>query len=656
MRSCFLAVLFFLSQVTQLTAPILAEVPEKTEVLPNSPYRTQTLQLDCGADLYTIFAESESGESIPMVSFVNDTFGDTDPTNDQLRYVWVYSYCSPSLAQKVNAAIPFLYHRVTPSKNGQPTEAPPVLFDFSKPLHSTWNRIQWLAIQLSVLDPHGWVWQASSRTYVRNRQANQQAHLQLGISILSDFRNSTEIGGSLIGDDDLQRMAINLGAQGLAGAFVSEKRLAERFQADEQRQRVDIGRNWELLRQRCEEEGLFFDPIENQTGQTEHALVWIKRDQAGQKLDRRPFQRRFLNIADPWSDPALKSWSGYSKTFFEDSDGRISAVSAPDSKPVDMIPLALYGLDFPKIPALLVDFRRVLNPKLREVSRQAINDISRFVLDITPFRNLSGFLVQKCAAIIPNKKGVDINQPSRAVTYAQLKSLLMLKDLFDPELKAMIVRDLETANVNPLADERNLEQSFAKAQYQALMTDVERNQLDRQIEQDRRRERVQLKYGTGKTALFKMLQLASLGIFRKKADTPEDIQTYLTARSMRYHLKLLEQVAQTPAPIEVGWAPSRFLPSLEFVARNSNQAPASVVGVLEKIYRNSTDTGVQLASVEGLAAFKRPEAELALARIERDSRLIQLSRARSVRGLRKEPSTPVMAEPTGWLSLMPAQN
>jgi hypothetical protein len=67
-----------------------------------------------------------------------------------------------------------------------------------------------------------------------------------------------------------------------------------------------------------------------------------------------------LNISNPWNDPRLRNWSGYTQRRYFDQDNRAITHDDPGVRSVDMIPLALYGLDHPKVPALLIDFRNSL--------------------------------------------------------------------------------------------------------------------------------------------------------------------------------------------------------------------------------------------------------------------------------------------------------
>jgi hypothetical protein len=97
----------------------------------------------------------------------------------------------------------------------------------------------------------------------------------------------------------------------------------------------------------------------------------------------RRFDKRFLNIATPWRDQRLLSWNSYTQTVYLDADNNRVPKDTPGAHKDELIPLALYGLDHPKIPILLVDFRAQLNPKSVKC-RVALLKMSR--VTFCPFR------------------------------------------------------------------------------------------------------------------------------------------------------------------------------------------------------------------------------------------------------------------------------
>ena len=133
-----------------------------------------------------------------------------------------------------------------------------------------------------------------------------------------------------------------------------------------------------------------------------------------------------------------------------------------------MIPLALYGLDHPKIPALLVDFRDSLNPKGREMSRRVLNDLTKNIFSLSSFGNIPYFLGRTAYNFVTGRRGMDLNQPTRLNSYSELKLLLSFNGSLDPKLQREIERRLEMVSVNPLSNDNQSEIQLARQQYDAL--------------------------------------------------------------------------------------------------------------------------------------------------------------------------------------------
>jgi hypothetical protein len=225
------------------------------------------------------------------------------------------------------------------------------------------------------------------------------------------------------------------------------------------------GHNWELLRQQAEANNLIFEPLELPDGSATHALLWIARGDLEANRGR-DFKGRFLNIANPWGDKHLTKWQGYTETRYYDAANRPCAPDAPGAHAVELIPLALYGLDHPRIPILLVDFRDTLNPKQREMSRRVLEDVARNVLAVSRF-DLPYFLGRTVYDYVTEKRGMDINQASRVRAYSQLKLLLSLDASLDPELRTEVSRRLEYVSLNPLENGRAAEVDTASVTFRA---------------------------------------------------------------------------------------------------------------------------------------------------------------------------------------------
>src|SRR5687767_13998790 len=400
--------------------------------------RLERIEVEGGAELITVFARLDGLEStkndkwIPLVSILRDTLGDSIVENNRLRYVWPLTYTRPSLKQRLAAAIPFFYARV--GNKDRTTRRPPPALDLASPESEVWNKIFWAAVQNLLLDPYGTPIKASTSSYRRNTSDYRKSHIIRALSVLSLYE-AVE-GESALSDAEMATIQARLLLTDKTfGGLVDDANLRSYYAKKTTQVRDERAHNWELLRQRAEAESLYFEPLLMPDGSATHALLWVaKRDLV--KLQDTPYQSRFLNIANPWNDKRLRNWNGYVETRYFDAENHLVSSDTPDAAAVEMIPLALYGLDSPKIPVLLVDFRDSYNPKKREMSRRVLNDVTRNFLSLSKFGNLPFFLGRTVYDFVTGRRGLDINQPSRLHTYSQLKLLLALNTSMDPELRS----------------------------------------------------------------------------------------------------------------------------------------------------------------------------------------------------------------------------
>jgi hypothetical protein len=591
-------------------------------------FRLERVQVEGGAELITIRARldgyegSDDGKWVPLVTVLRDTLGDLSPENDRLRYVWPLTYTRPTLGQRVSGAIPFLYSRVGNKKHVSDKAPPPVL-DLAASDRDVWNKILWTALQSLLLDPYGTPIKASSRSYQRNIADYRKSHIIRALSVLSLYQSVegapafsdaelTEIQarlrltdktfGGLIGDLNLQRY--------------NEKQITA---AGDQR-----GHNWELLRQRAEAESLFFEPLEMPDGSMTHALLWVAKPDLAANQSRK-YDKRFLNIANPWSDKRLLSWKGYSETRFLDSENRPVSAESPNAQGIEMIPLALYGLDNPRIPMLLVDFRDGLNPKKREMSRRTLQDVTRNILSLSRFGDVPYFLGRTVLDFVTGKRGMDINQPSRLHTYSQLKLLLSLNQSLEPELREQIGNRLERVSLNPMENDLEVEARLATEQYEALLAYARRpDGLPQRLNRDRRAELVPLEHGRTQQVLFRLANILSFGKYtHRESATPEMEARIDIARRLAYHTRFLQEVAKSSPQVEVVWNMEEIKRSLLFIADHGREADSKSISAAAKIFVRTEDPETRRICVESLSRIENPRARNELIRISQTKELEQ---------------------------------
>jgi len=588
--------------------------------------RLERIPVAGGAELITIFArldglQSEGKEEwVPQVSILRDTLGDINSENDRLRYVWPLTYTRPTVTQRLAASIPFFYTRLG-NKENLSQKSPPPAFDLAAPASEVWNKVFWAALQGVLLDSYGIPMKASTSSYRRNLSDYRKAHIIRALSVLALYQEAK--GDSAFSDVEMTEIRSRLLLSDKTfGGLVDDSNLQQYDERKITETKDERGHNWELLRQRAEAESLFFEPLLMPDGSATHAIVWVsKRDL--EKNQGAPYNGRFLNIANPWSDKRLSNWQGYVETRYLDSQSRPITPDTPGAEATEMIPLALYGLDNPKIPMLLVDFRDSYNPKKRELSRRVLHDVTRNILSLSNFGNLPFFLGRTVFDFVTGRRGIDINQPSRLQTYSQLKLLLALNNSLEPNLRKEVNGRLEKISLNPFENDLEAEAKVAQKQYETLVA-YARNPdgLAAKIERDRRAELMPQEHGRVAQLVFRLTNVLTFGGYVHREELTDQMQDRLDiARRLDFHTKFLERVSRSNSNIDVGWDLEDVRRSLRFIADHATQVNGNVVSAAAKIFGRTTDDETRRACLESLSRINNPKARNQLLTISRNSEL-----------------------------------
>jgi hypothetical protein len=404
------------------------------------------------------------------------------------------------------------------------------------------------------------------------------------------------------------------------GGLVDDSNLQTYYAKKTTQARDERGHNWELLRQRAESESLYFEPLLMPDGSATHALLWVaKRDLV--KLQGSRYSSRFLNISNPWTDKRLLNWQGYVETRYFDSENHPVDSQTPGAEAVEMIPLGLYGLDNPKIPMLLVDFRDSYNPKKREMSRRVLNDVTRNMLSLSKFGNLPFFLGRTVFDFVTGRRGMDINQPSRLQTYSQLKLLLSLNTSMEPELRSEVSGRLEKISLNPFENDLDAEAKIATAQYEALLAYAkDPDGLAAKLERDRRAEMLPLEHGDKAQFAFRFLNVLSFGKYVHREELTDDMEDRLDiARRLQYHTQFLQQIAKSSADIDITGNLDEVRRSLRFIAEHGPEAGGNAAAATAKIFSRTKDDETRRACLDSLSRNHSSKAKNELFKISQNT-------------------------------------
>jgi nucleoside diphosphate kinase len=605
-------------------------------------FRLEKREVVGGAELLTVFGDpanrpGETNESLPLVSILRDTLGDDRPENDRLRYVWMLTYTRPSTRQRLASAVPFLYGRVGDRRAGSTKAMPPPVIDLAAPERDVWERFLWAGLQNVLFSPYGLAPRTAAGGYRRNETHYRKAHLLRALAILTLYEAETGAKSAFTPEEAREIQARLALADQSFGGIVDDLYL-DRARRQHETEWLDArGHNWELLRQRAEAEGLYFEPLLLPDGGATHALVWMAREDLARPRARR-FDARFLNISDPFSDARLKAWNGYVETWHFDAESRIVSADTAGARAVEMIPLALYGLEHPKVPTILIDFRDQTNPKRREMSRRVIEDVAGGMLSLSKYGGLHFFLGRAVFDFVTARRGMDINQPSRVRAYSQLKLLLALNASLEPGLRREIEQRVDGVSLNPLENGAAVEARIARRQYESLLAYAERpDGLSARLDRARRSELVKARHNRAERFFFNVASVFSLGLYRHREELPrpELLAALDRERSLEHHFRFLREVVASGPLIEVVWNIEDVRRSLrEVMGARRDKATARLAA---RLFAQTADEETRRLCLDCLYRMNNETARTELTRIHRQAQLAPELRALAARYLGTQP-------------------
>ena len=633
-RSTVVFLLLFVIVVSPIVVAGQTTVPDSSllnevsgESGEDAGFRIEKLPVEGGAEIVTIFAKRRPREGtagpvadLPLVSVLRDTLGDDKSENDRLRYVWMLTYTEPSIRQKIAGFVPFLYTR-TRNKSEIGTDPPPAIIDLNSSDSAVWSKVFWMVFKKIAMSEIGVGVRASTLQYRQNAHDYRRTAIAAAVMVVGLYQEAS--GEKVLTEREMKDIQARLLLTDKTfGWHMQSENLGRVFDKEIGKTRDYRGHNWELLRQYSEEQGLYFDPIEMADGTARHAILWASASDIKANKGKK-FDRRFLNIRSPWSDKKLLDWKGYAEVRWYDAEDREVPSATAGAHPRTLIPLAIYGLDHPKVPMILVDFRDNGNPKFRELSKRILNDLTGNVLSLSQFSGMPFFVGRLIYDFVTARWGVDVNQASRLRAYAQLKLLMALDASLDPEFRLEIERRVESATLNPMENDADSEIEIARIQYANLTAWAQRSDgLPQRIANDRREEMTRLKHGTAKRKLFELGSFLTFGRYKHREESSLELIAQLDMRrQLDHHERFLREVAFSSADPKIDTAISELRRSLIFVSQNGAAAGDKTTRALARIFAIVRDVDLQDLCLAGLYRVNSSSAKKELLAIYKSDKL-----------------------------------
>ncbi len=557
---------FSLISLIMLTSGAIraAEPIEAAAVAPKPSLRTgsvpmeqatpleQVLPLASGAKLITFFeplpdnsASSTGRRDLPLLAILKDTLDDSDPGNDRIRQVWVFTYSQPSVWQRIAGGIPFLYHRAGLDR-GPGTKPPRAVVDLGDPSRGVWTGLALAAVQSEVVNPVGALARLTTHSFFDNYGEYRKTHLWEASDALAALPPAKL---NDVTADEMHAVEERLELAGHPlGGLVADESLPHDQEKQRTKQTETRGHNWELLRQRAEDTGLYLEPLAPAGPPASFAMLWVAQPDL-EKAPTRSFDPQFLNISNPFCDDRLRHWGGYSEVWDLDPDGVPASPDSADARPVRMIPLALYALDHPHTPLLLVDFRGSGQPRRRELALKLAEDLTSGVLNLTGFGHVGYVALKASWTFIHGRHGGATNRSARRRAFVSVRNAVGSASNIDPKLRSELLGRIERVDVNPIERSWDHEVRDAWRQYDALLAYARSTQLAREVDRDRGDEMSAAVHGPVARMLLRVASIASGGLHTHHDTMNESMVAKLDQQRRDAYLKLQKLQVQSLPPV-----------------------------------------------------------------------------------------------------------
>ncbi len=581
---------------------------------PPPSYRVESQPVADGAELVTVFGRLQDPVSgsqnpdVPLLTVLRDSLGDSDPATARLRYVWILTSTRPTPWQRAASALSFGFFRAGSKSHASRVPAPTL--DLAAPYKSIYGNLFSDGLQVLEFDPLGAAIRSTTRTYRGNSSDYTNLQVFQALSTLDNLNRDPDRSPAL-SDSQFRELYARLSLSTHAfGGLVRERQLSKYYDKQISQLEQTRGHNWELLRQRAELNGLIFEPLTPASGTPSEALLWIARSDLDGHASRH-FNGQFLSIANPWTDDRLMHWTGYRQIRYFDSDHHPVPAGTEGAHAEEMIPLALYNLDYPRVPLLLADFRDNLKPKHREMINQGASSMVTGVLGLTRFGNPEFFAAQALWMFVRGRHGSAVNRNARLQAYSEAREFLAMDSRLDPALKIQLQHRLDHLALNPRENDVSHEATLAREQYAALLKYAESTRGAVKLERDRRKELEAYTQSPGRRMITGLGRMFTRGPRLDPEKPDSTLSAQLSAyRSSDYHMRFLNQLlASSPSP-DVVWDPGVISRSVSALSSDANATPQAQ-RLVSQVCARSTDGDVLLTCLSAQQHQSTPVGPLA---------------------------------------------
>lgn len=397
----------------------------------------------------------------------------------------------------------------------------------------------------------------------------------------------------------------------MLGGLMKDSQLGQAQDSRDAQRASTVGRNWELLRTSAERAGLLFEPLRLGDARENFAVVWFPLGSSfaspGVSLES---TWKLLHISNPWNDSALDRWQGYAQTRALDKYGKLLPRGEPGTTEVNLAPLAVYSLTYPRSSLLLVDFRDRLRAKRLALIQRSTDEVVNGVLGLSHFTNWYYYAGNGIYQFVKSRRGAAVNAGARLDSYAEFRVATALDTTLDPAFRKELQRRTDGVFINPLDVSLHQQLPAARRHYNALLAEADNpRKIQKKLDRDRRAELALFGKSSGSRIRADALHYLTLTAYTRRAPKRDDNLARLSrARRTNSLIQYLTHVANSGPEPEVTYDPEHIRESIvELEGLVDANSPALIrmkaAAALEGIGKQSKDGALQADCNRALMAF-----------------------------------------------------
>jgi hypothetical protein len=282
-----------------------------------------------------------------------------------------------------------------------------------------------------------------------------------------------------------------------------------------------------------------------------------------------------------------------------------------------MVPLAVYSLNYPKLPLLLIDFRDKLHVRWHEMTQRSINEVTAGVIGISHFTNWYYYVAADLYDFVVSRHGGAMDQAARLDSYSRFRVKLALDRQLNPQLRQELQQHVHSLDINPLEAAPSREMEAARERYAQLQAQTEEGgALMVRLNKQRRAELAAFGETGGSQIAHELFHTATFGVYTHRVKpAPENLSALDRDRRVEYQLSFLNSLAAADTEPEVAYDSSQVRASVKSLndlmsSINSPELRQHVEAVLVRLKSLSRDQNLQSDCSVALASLRRTDPAL----------------------------------------------